>query len=135
MQLDVWIPKYNLALEYQGTYLLIRLPPPSSLLPPPSSLLPPPSSPSSSVLRPPSYPSSSSISILPPRPSSLFLSSSPCPPTNLTHKGEQHYFDLPIRDGPGGTVTVIARDQKKIEQCAQAGIILVHVPYWYERER
>jgi hypothetical protein len=44
--------------------------------------------------------------------------------------GEQHYFDIPSRDGPGGTITVNARDQKKREECEKAGIILVHVPYW-----
>jgi hypothetical protein len=44
--------------------------------------------------------------------------------------GEHHYFDLPSRDGPGGTISVLARDQKKKEKCARVGITLVHIPYW-----
>jgi hypothetical protein len=62
--------------------------------------------------------------------SPLLIFSGPLPLPFFLLTGEHHYFDLPVRDGPGGTVNVIARDQKKIEQCTKAGITLVHVPYW-----
>eukprot|EP01126_Amoeba_proteus_P002830 TRINITY_DN10911_c0_g1_i1.p1 TRINITY_DN10911_c0_g1~~TRINITY_DN10911_c0_g1_i1.p1 ORF type:complete len:145 (+),score=40.44 TRINITY_DN10911_c0_g1_i1:327-761(+) len=63
MQLDIWVPKYNLALEYQG---------------------------------------------------------------------EQHYYDIPGRDGPGSSVVVFERDQQKREACAKNGITLVQIPYWWD---
>jgi hypothetical protein len=37
---------------------------------------------------------------------------------------------LPSRDGPGGTASVLARDQKKKDTCRDAGIRIIHIPYW-----
>jgi hypothetical protein len=112
MQLDIWIPKYNLALEYQGDI--------SPFLSPFPLLLPPPLC--SYDLRP-SYPSTAHPrSLLCVYPTLLFSYTT----------GEHHYFDLPSRDGPGGTISVLARDQKKKEKCARVGITLVHIPYWYD---
>jgi hypothetical protein len=48
----------------------------------------------------------------------------------LSQIGEHHYFDIPSWGGPGGTITFTARDQKKKEHCATAGITLIHIPYW-----
>jgi hypothetical protein len=125
MQLDVWIPKYNLALEYQGalysTFFLL-LPSSPSLL----SAFHSPQPPSLHLFCSPNPPSSRPSSLL--HPSSLLSFKFTLLP--LTLAGEQHYFDIPGRDGPGGTVTLMARDQKKKEQCANAGITLLHVPYW-----
>eukprot|EP01126_Amoeba_proteus_P021253 TRINITY_DN2152_c0_g1_i5.p1 TRINITY_DN2152_c0_g1~~TRINITY_DN2152_c0_g1_i5.p1 ORF type:complete len:459 (-),score=79.09 TRINITY_DN2152_c0_g1_i5:847-2223(-) len=66
MQLDIWIPKYNLALEYQG---------------------------------------------------------------------EQHYYDLPQRDGPGTVLVVWERDRLKTEACEKKGILLVQIPYWWDKSK
>jgi len=51
----------------------------------------------------------------------------------LEYQGEQHYYDIPSRDGPGGSSKVFERDQKKKVACLNHGITLLCVPFWWDR--
>eukprot|EP01124_Arcella_intermedia_P031304 TRINITY_DN7039_c0_g2_i2.p1 TRINITY_DN7039_c0_g2~~TRINITY_DN7039_c0_g2_i2.p1 ORF type:complete len:429 (-),score=73.05 TRINITY_DN7039_c0_g2_i2:180-1466(-) len=46
------------------------------------------------------------------------------------YQGEQHYFDF---CGKGTLEGCKERDSKKMEQCVQKGITLIHIPYWWDR--
>lgn len=112
MELDLWIPRYKLALEYQGTtafafifaFAFFRLSPsPSSFC---SAL---------------TFFTFFRHLCLSPSSLSLFIS----------FQGEQHYHDIHAAFGPSGTMALYSeRDLKKKKACAENGITLVIIPYW-----
>eukprot|EP01126_Amoeba_proteus_P062281 TRINITY_DN8440_c0_g2_i1.p1 TRINITY_DN8440_c0_g2~~TRINITY_DN8440_c0_g2_i1.p1 ORF type:complete len:587 (-),score=81.09 TRINITY_DN8440_c0_g2_i1:266-2026(-) len=51
----------------------------------------------------------------------------------LEYQGEQHYFDIHEAYGPNGTTAMYKeRDLKKKIACAEKGITLVEIPYWWD---
>eukprot|EP01124_Arcella_intermedia_P024109 TRINITY_DN3987_c0_g2_i2.p1 TRINITY_DN3987_c0_g2~~TRINITY_DN3987_c0_g2_i2.p1 ORF type:complete len:480 (-),score=120.91 TRINITY_DN3987_c0_g2_i2:412-1851(-) len=51
----------------------------------------------------------------------------------LEYQGEQHYHDLHSAFGPNGMVSLyMDRDNKKKTTCAERGITLATIPYWWD---
>src|SRR5688500_13406879 len=48
------------------------------------------------------------------------------------YQGEQHYGTHYLY---GSSDIVHKRDEEKMEKCKNAGITLIHIPYWWDKEK